>query len=120
MKTHVEKLKNRGCKLVEGNDTKIAKAFTIIYDNEKRGYWVFYRFEKEQIKPKFKKGQKFYYRESVDGKGIVQITKVTPDQYKRHALNLYDLKGLNFAFSSISETESDIENMITNGDLTKI
>lgn len=120
MKAHTEKLKKRGCKMVEGNDTKTPTAFTVIYDNDKAGYWVYYRFGKEQTKPKFKKGQKFYYRESVGGKGIVEIIKVTADEHNRHSLNSYDLKGINFTFSSFGETESEIEKMISDGDLRSI
>lgn len=120
MKAHTEKLKKRGCKLVEWNDTKTPNAFIVIYDNDKRGYWVYYRFGKEQTKPKFKKGQKFYYRESVSGKGIVEITKVVADEHNRHFLNEYDLKGVNFTFSSFGETESTIEKMISNRDLRSI
>jgi len=119
MKLHTEKLENRGCKFVEGTDTKTPKAFTVDYIS-KSGYWVFYRFGKDQTKPKFKKGQKFNYRESVGGKGIVQIVKVTPDEHNRHNLNYYDLKGVNFTFSSFSESESDIEKMIEEGDLRKV
>ena len=120
MKSHTEKLKNRGCKMVEGNDTKTPKAFTVIYDNDKGGYWVYYRFGKDQTKPKFKKGQKFNYRESIDSKGVVEIVKVTADEHKRHNLNTYDIKGVNFTFSSFGESESEIEKMIKEGDLRYI
>jgi len=120
MKAHSEALKKRGCKLVEANDKKTINAFIIAYDNDKGGYWIFYRFGKDRKTPKYKKGDKFYYRESVGGKGIVVIDKVSADSLGRLEMTTYYLRDSKTNELYDMPFESDIEFQIENGDLTPI
>ena len=113
---HIEALKKRGCKLVEANDKKTLYAYTITYDNDKNGYWIFYRLGKA----KYKKGQKFYYRESVGGKGIVIIDKISPDALGRVEMTTYYLRDSKTNVLYDMPFESDIDFQIKNGDLTPI
>jgi len=119
MKSHVEKLKVRGCKLVEPNDKKVANAYFVFYDNDK-GWAVNYRFGKKDKEITFKKGDKFYFTESVAGKGIVEIVKVTKDTFKRDKMDSYDLKGINFTHNSWGNSYEDMIKMIEDNELRPI
>jgi len=119
-KLHVDKLIKGGLKVVDGMDKKTANAFTFVEDNDKGGVWVVYRFGKNDKEITFKKGDKFYFAESVSGKGIVEISKVTPDTFKRPNNDSYDLKGVNFTYFTYNNSYDDMIEMIENKDLKPI
>jgi hypothetical protein len=117
LRAHIAALQERGAKAVTGGDKKEKNAFWIEFDPRPGGAaTIHYRFGKEQKKPKYKKGQKFYLTETVDGKGVVVITKVLPDEHGRQKLNYYELEGQNFRYK-VTENEEGIDQMLDDRDL---
>lgn len=116
--SHIEKLKKRGLKLVEMTDKKTPNAYNFVIDNDKGGYWLVYRFKENDQTKKIRVGTEFYYRESVDGKGIVKITERMKHISKKPELDTFKIEGVNFKFQPIFETFNSIYEMLDDGDLT--